>query len=217
VAEIVEKKIEERVRSQLNSRIPEEIPLQSQDLQRQILEVQAELHNSEARRYHATLRESPFSLPLRPLLRPLATPLQSPSSSRHSIPPTPTTGDGSTTPTTTTSTLDDYPLTPSPLFPRDMAALFKLGSDEARMLMKDYGLEGIPEEPDDVQIGGGTNGTDNPDTPVASPTRRSAEESATRERDLSRFMAHIGVPFRMVPQKSSRKDRVQLPPLIINC
>jgi hypothetical protein len=159
-----------------------------------------------------------------------------------SIPSTPITAVAMSTPSTSTSTVDEVgPLTPSPLFPRDMASLFKLGPDDARALVRDYGLlEDIPEENGEAEVvrlnGSPTCSGTGSATPGGSPdVERMPEANVTRERDLSRFMAHIGVssdclilcldlldcyvkvPFRMVPQQSSRRDRTQLPPLIINC
>ena len=170
--------------------------------------------------------------------------MQSPYPTYFSIPSTPIAAVAMSTPSTSTSTVDEVgPLTPSPLFPRDMASLFKLGPDEARALVRDYGLlEDIPEENGDSEVVRVNGSPNRSDTGLAAPggspdLRRMPEENVTRERDLSRFMAHIGVssdclivcldlfncyrylkvPFRMVPQQSSRRDRTQLPPLIINC
>ena len=79
-----------------------------------------------------------------------------------------------------------------------MASLLKLGPNDARALVRDYGLlEDIPEENGEAEVrlnGSPTRSDTGLATPGGSPdVERMAEANITRERDLSRFMAHIGV------------------------
>jgi hypothetical protein len=67
--------------------------------------------------------------------------------------------------------LNDATPTASPLFPRDLKTLFALKSEEADTLVKEYGL--------------GDQAT--PVTPIV------AEGTDLRERNLNKFMSHIGV------------------------
>ena len=92
VTEIVKEKVREEVCAsvfllmrrrltksfQLDARIPNDLRESSFDHQRQMLQVQTDLHNSEARRYNASLQSPSINVPLRPLLRPVPTPEQSP-------------------------------------------------------------------------------------------------------------------------------------------
>jgi hypothetical protein len=104
---------------------------------------------------------------------------------------------------------DDFePPTPSPLFPRDLATLLKFGPNEARTLAKDYGLlADIPEErSENVEISGVRQDDDagnglgteaNTGSDGSSIDKQIAEEKTLdRERNISRFMAHIGVRTR---------------------
>jgi hypothetical protein len=160
------------------------------------------MNYSEARRHNATLRASSLFEPLRPLLRPITAPLQSPSHSGNlTAPPTPSSIDLQSSTPLSSSTVDDFvPLTPSPLFPRDVATLLKFRPDQARTLVEDYGLlEDIPEENgenDNTRVEGGRKimtDAESSSSDESSGTRRVSDENVNRERHLSRFMAHIGV------------------------
>lgn len=74
--------------------------------------------------------------------------------------------------------IDLTPPTPSPLFPRDVKSLMRLNHEQAKSLVREYGLEPL-------QI------------PVASPFADrfgpNNEPQSSREDDLNRFMSHIGV------------------------
>ncbi|KAF4567486.1 hypothetical protein EYR36_011108 [Pleurotus pulmonarius] len=79
VKEVVAEEIKDRVQRELEKQLPEKLRKDVVQHERQLIEVQANLYNNEARRFNASL-VSPQSLtvPLRPLLRPLPTPEQSP-------------------------------------------------------------------------------------------------------------------------------------------
>ncbi|KAI0748795.1 hypothetical protein BC629DRAFT_1298285 [Irpex lacteus] len=111
VREVVQREIAERVRVQLQEQIPKKLREDVVSYKRQIMEVKVSLHNSEARRHNALIRANSLDEPLMPLLRP---------------PPLPRS--------------EWNPLTPSPLFPRDLTSLIRLGTEEARALMREYGL-----------------------------------------------------------------------------
>ncbi|KAH8087875.1 hypothetical protein BXZ70DRAFT_875678, partial [Cristinia sonorae] len=147
VKEIVRREIAERVRKELQEQIPQDMREQAARYKRQLMEVKASLHNSEARRYNALIRSSALDEPLQPLLRPF-------------------------------SKIDLTPPTPSPLFPRDITGLMRLSPNEARTLVRDYGLEPltIPET-----------------SFVESFETRKNEPQSSREEDLNRFMSYIGV------------------------
>jgi hypothetical protein len=85
-----------------------------------------------------------------------------------SLPPTPF-------PISREASLNEAAPTPSPLFPRDLKALFALRPEEAETLVKEYGL--------------GEHAA--PASPIAAIAP--AAESDARERNLNKFMAHIGV------------------------
>ncbi|KAJ6497742.1 hypothetical protein C8R45DRAFT_138091 [Mycena sanguinolenta] len=159
----VAREVNERVAYQLNEQIPDRLRQQIKSHKRQILEVQRSLHNSEARQHNSALGVDALTVQLRPLLRPLASAEQSPM-------PLPW------TPVLVPMLEEEAPPTPSPLFPRDLKALFALNSEDAEVLVRDYGLGG--EAP--------------PVTPIVALMTPGAEADS-RERNLNRFMAHIGV------------------------
>ena len=109
---------------------------------------------------------------------------------------------------------DAVPRTVSPLFPRDVATLVGLSAEEARTLVKEYGLvtEDGGEEQDaeagsksenDARRGaangrsakGGTKGAKTAERPVSGDTSSWVNSGleGSREDDLNRFMRHIGV------------------------
>ncbi|GLB37396.1 hypothetical protein LshimejAT787_0404470 [Lyophyllum shimeji] len=228
IQESVAKEVQQRVERELETQVPAELREQVQAHQREIIEVQTNLHNSEARRHNASLRSPSMTTePLRPLLRPLPSALQSPAyilkrpfTASNSLAATPMTafpGVSLTTPTVlpaastrlvvppgSNQMFELVPPTPSPLFPRDLKSLFALGPDAARSLLHDYGLynpsSAVPspntEKPRMRAV---------PDTglntPEDSPT---FENCASREQDINKFMAHIGVPYLMVPAPRPR-------------
>ncbi|KAJ7668526.1 hypothetical protein DFH06DRAFT_202446 [Mycena polygramma] len=85
-------------------------------------------------------------------------------SADQSVPPTPIPISGD---------LDESTPTASPLFPRNLKSLFALRSEEAETLVKEYGLG-------DQAV---------PITPIVAQ----GTEPDSRERNLNKFMAHIGV------------------------
>ncbi|KAF8178563.1 hypothetical protein K438DRAFT_1977800 [Mycena galopus ATCC 62051] len=164
--------------------IPEHLRQQIKSHKRQILEVQRSLHNSEARQHNSALGGEALTTELRPLLRPLPSAEQSPMP--RSMPPTPL-----PLPISREASIHEAAPTPSPLFPRDLKALFALRSEEAETLVKEYGLgEHAP-----------------PVTPIVAP----AAEADFRERNLNRFMAHIGVSRRRVPNARLPQLHVVIP------
>ncbi|KAF7362177.1 hypothetical protein MVEN_00563800 [Mycena venus] len=166
----VASEVKDRVARQLNAQIPENLRQQIKSHKRQILEVQRSLHNSEARQHNSALGPAALTAELRPLLRPLPSAEQSPTPS--SLPPTPAPISRQASLTGQTSLREITP-TPSPLFPRDLKALFALRSEEAQTLVKEYGLseEAVPV------------------TPIVAP----GSEANSREVALNKFMTHIGV------------------------
>lgn len=174
---------------------------------------------SEARRYNASLGSASWNQYLRPLLRPLPTPEQSPNIVisgafllGHSTNPSPVSARPKApapTPTHTSSLLTPgginlVPPTPSPLFPRDLKALFSLSPDTAKKLLADYGLDDSASDPSPVSPS---------NTEKASPSSSKASKKTpasatgsdktlvgdnnnkgtTGEADLNKFMLHIGV------------------------
>ncbi|KAH9942239.1 uncharacterized protein BXZ73DRAFT_97657 [Epithele typhae] len=229
VAEIVRREVAERVRRELKEKIPERTREQLRAYKMQVLEAKMRLHNSEARRANALIRSSALHEPLKPLLRPLGVP-QPPLS------PTATTACGSTratvggvapTPPATLKTKAGKHLTvdtaahgtgeddaempsSSPLFPRDLATLVQLGADEARALVRDYGLvEDVDEEEEAMKasVGKGLrggSGAGKKGRPVSGLTGLSdasdwAGREGSREDHLNRFMKYIGVGFQVLP------------------
>ncbi|KAJ6593562.1 hypothetical protein B0H19DRAFT_1281149 [Mycena capillaripes] len=182
----VAQEVKERVASQLHAQIPENLRQQIKSHKRQILEVQRSLHNSEARQHNSALGPAALTDELRPLLRPLPSAEQSPSTSRlGSMPPTPVLVSGE---------LGDTTPTASPLFPRDLKTLFALKSEEAQTLVKEYGL--------------GEQAT------AVTPIVPQASESDSRARNLNKFMAHIGVSRRRIPNARVPRLRVVIPGLV---
>ncbi|KAF8891740.1 hypothetical protein BD779DRAFT_144886 [Infundibulicybe gibba] len=204
----VAKAVKERVRQQLTIKIPQDLCQQGHSHPKEVVESQMTLHNSEARRYNASLTAALPNQPLRPLLRPLPTPAQSPVfvisktlpvydspeqspiSPRPRVPaPTPI---ASSAPyyfphgSMSKGALDVIPSspTPSPLFPRDLNALFSLGADTARTLLQEYGLGGTSDESPMIMRGATI-------TPITG--NWSSTCTPSREDNLTKFMAHIGV------------------------
>ncbi|KAJ3514789.1 hypothetical protein NLJ89_g2168 [Agrocybe chaxingu] len=245
VREVVQHSLKEvvagKVQSQLEVQIPEDLRQKALLHQRQIFEVRTALHNSEARRYNAL--QTDRSARLRPLLRPLPTPEQSPviaisrsSSQGNSSLPTPATAFPRVpAPTPIKRTFsnpfrtDIGPPTASTLFPQDLRALFSLGPEATRRLLREYGLvsaastpavetppkhRGLPSVEEEAAIGS--------DSDHGSGGENDQEAHAA---DMNKFMAHIGVPFLMIPPPkekenmgvpmSSKTRRKMLTPLII--
>ncbi|KAJ6558427.1 hypothetical protein DFH09DRAFT_1162770 [Mycena vulgaris] len=188
IHDTVAREVRDRVARELNAKIPENLRQQIKTHKRQILEVQRSLHNSEARQHNSALGPAALADKLRPLLRPLPSAEQSPSTAKPwSVPLTPL-----PLPVPVPSGGDDTAPTASPLFPRDLKALFALKSEEAQTLVKEYGLgEQAP-----------------PITPIVAGT---ANEPDSRERNLNKFMAHIGVSRRRVPNARLPQLHVVIP------
>ncbi|KAF7315180.1 hypothetical protein MIND_00032400 [Mycena indigotica] len=161
---VVAQKVKEKVAQELSMQIPQRLRQGIKTHKRQILEVQCSLHNSEARQHNSVLGSNSLTETLRPLLRPLPTAEQSPITRGPS-------------PTATSATVIDEPSpTASPLFPRDLKSLFALKSEEAETLVKEYGLEH----------------THSPVTPLSAAGKAPIVDDS-HERNLNKFMAHIGV------------------------
>lgn len=79
--------------------------------------------------------------------------------------------------------METVPPTPSPLFPHDLKTLFKLGPEDARILLRQYGL---------------SSGVSSPITPKPKGLANENENEGTSSdhvEDMNKFMAHIGVCF----------------------
>ncbi|KAI0783006.1 hypothetical protein C8Q75DRAFT_811231 [Abortiporus biennis] len=102
---------------------------------------------------------------------------------RNSIPPKPELAELviENNPRTMIREMNLVPPTPSPLFPRNLSSLMKMGVDDAKALVSEYGLHS--------------------GSPPAASARESGQES--REEILNRFMSHIGVGFQLVPGPTS--------------
>lgn len=261
--QLISDMVRERVNNELNQQMNIEVCEGSIHHERQITEVKTCIHNSEARRYNASLQSASLDVPLRPLLRPLPSPEQSPypSLSVASTPPsrlpsahprsadplTPSSLRHSASTISAGSTLSrsaSYQATaptPSALFPKDLKTLFELRPDDAKTLLKEYGLEGrapspVVEEaklraPGKLQRQVSSNRppksavTFHPSIPEESDSGSDTDEDDERAdikahvEDMNTFMAHIGVPFLMVPppkhKESNAERRKKLAPLII--
>ncbi|KAJ7209693.1 hypothetical protein GGX14DRAFT_631564, partial [Mycena pura] len=175
--------VEREVKGRLNVQIPEQLRDQIKSHKRQILEVRRGLHNSEARQYNSAIGPSALNEELRPLLRPLPTGEQSPMFG--GVPPTPAATDGE-------ANLGEPTATPSAMFPRDLKALFTLKSEEAETLVKEYGIG-------DLAL---------PVTPIT--TEGAGAEPDSHQRNLNKFMAHIGVR-RQVPNPRLPRLHIVIP------
>ncbi|KAJ7072615.1 hypothetical protein C8F01DRAFT_1104627 [Mycena amicta] len=183
VSAMVGPQVKERVAQQLGVQIPEHLRQKIKTHKRQILEVQLSLHNSEARRYNSALGPDSLTKELRPLLRPLPTADQSPMPG--SLPSTPV--------PVSSPHLEEAPSTASPLFPRDLQSLFALKSEEAETLVHQYGLG-------DLGL---------PVTPLLAQAEVCNDDS--RERNLNKFMAHIGVSRHRVPNPRFPRLHIVIP------
>jgi hypothetical protein len=215
----VGEKVEEKVREELSVQIPEDLRQQITEHRRQILEVKTDLHNSEARRYNAGLRRTSATTKLRPLLRPLPTPEQSPtiivtedSAFNSPVSALPSIRAPAPTPikrSTSNSFKGAYsfetvvPPTPSPRFPRDLKTLFSLGVEEARTLLREYGLTSgvsspVTPRPRGIPVVGDDGGS-------ADANGEMSDEGHVQ--DMNKFMAHIGVPYLMIPPPKGQEPQ----------
>ncbi|KAF9565562.1 hypothetical protein CPC08DRAFT_658991 [Agrocybe pediades] len=249
----VREQVEERVRQQLTLQIPDKLRKEVISHKRQILELKTSLHNSEARRYNALQTIPDPKARLRPLLRPLPTPEQSPviiishfDSVANSTMATPTSAYPNhfnykvPAPTpikrVTSSSLrsafipDTVPPTPSSLFPRDLAALFALSQEDTKKLLREYGLDSAVSSPVRPRPRG-LSIVNEEDTVFSDSEKGGGEEEEdegdpdAHAQDMNKFMAHIGVPFLMIPAPKEKLDptapmsaksrRKMLTPLII--
>ncbi|KAF9049883.1 hypothetical protein BJ165DRAFT_1454572 [Panaeolus papilionaceus] len=226
VREKVQQQIQERVSQELAQQIPADLPQQVTSHRQQVGEVKVTLHNTEARHYNATLR-SEKNARLRPLLRPLPTPEQSPvimisrssSLDNSSKLPTPMTAyprAPAPTPIKRTSSnkfrsnLGPIPSTPSTLFPADLKALFDLGPEETKKLLRDYGLNSAVTPT--VAKGKGLPGVQEEDD-ITNALEGEKEEDehdklAAHAKDMNTFMAHIGVPYLMIPPRKDKEQNI---------
>ncbi|KAJ6576848.1 hypothetical protein B0H10DRAFT_2101776 [Mycena sp. CBHHK59/15] len=171
----VEREVVERVKHQLNTQIPENLRKRVKSHKRQF--------SSAARQYNSALGPTALTDELRPLLRPLPSAEQSPANANvggTTVPPTPIP--------------EEIVPTASPLFPRDLKALFSLKTEDALSLVKEYGLG------EKVQT---------PSTPTAEAASAN-DRPDSRERNLNRFMSHIGVR-RRVPNARLPQLHVTIP------
>ncbi|KAF4598130.1 hypothetical protein EYR38_006526 [Pleurotus pulmonarius] len=211
VKEVVAEEIKDRVQRELEKQLPEKLRKDVVQHERQLIEVQANLYNNEARRFNA----------------PLPTPEQSPAYVRSPIFTPDTAVPAVPLPTPLTAAPASFagprsslvPPTPSALFPKDLQSLLRYDAQRARQLLMDYGLlEETSEGPSgsDAPPSGSTSLQTPATTPSTAKAKKDNKEAkkdvkkakdpapeeisdGTREADLTKFMAHIGVPMKMVP------------------
>jgi hypothetical protein len=114
--------------------------------------------------------------------------------------------------TGTTVDVELEPPTPSPFFPRDLTSLFCLNSDAARALVREYGLvedddvyENQSLDTDSGQGGGEVESSSSGVQQIPTPTSTTKDpdvDSDSREKNLTRFMVHIGVCTVIVRQQT---------------
>lgn len=87
------------------------------------------------------------------------------------------------------------PPTPSNLFPRTLKTLFSLKSEDARLLLREYGIDESPspKSPKPVAMKRAQSSSAAPATSPASSVDTLVEDGGSREQDINKFMAHIGV------------------------
>ncbi|KDR75746.1 hypothetical protein GALMADRAFT_226392 [Galerina marginata CBS 339.88] len=221
----IQQEVEEKVREQLSVQIPEDLRQQVISHKRQILEVKTTLHNSEARRYNALQTIPGPNARLRPLLRPLPTPEQSPvilvsqsSSVGGSTLATPTSAFPRVPAPTPIKRIasnslrsalpETVPPTPSHLFPRDLGALFALSQDDARRLLREYGLDSAAASPatENAKPRGLASVDEEGDALDSDGEKAGEEDPDAHAKYLNTFMAHIGVPFLMIPAPKEKVD-----------
>ncbi|KAH6914324.1 hypothetical protein BKA70DRAFT_1261076 [Coprinopsis sp. MPI-PUGE-AT-0042] len=264
VRETIRRMVEGRVHDELITQVPEKLREGLLTQQRQIEEVKATIHNSEARRYNSSLNSASGNVPLRPLLRPLPTPEQSPVPNLSTSAPNsrlPSARPLSAYPHATAAntpfamrrsvsgfsalpsaisrsqSLGLQPIsaaTPSALFPRDLNSLFALKHGDAKALLKEYGLKSAASSPISEEekmmlkapkmqkrssSSKAVPKVHQPSIPEESENSEDEEEFEEHVQDMNTFMAHIGVPFLMVPPPKSKESnterRKKLAPLII--
>jgi len=106
--------------------------------------------------------------------------------------------------------IDIEPPTPSPFFPKNLGSLLKMKPEDARALVKDYGLEDIVEEqqnenqePASVEANGNKTPEQHENSTNTTATSNSTGEGGgvdndndndnDHQRNLKRIMVHIGV------------------------
>ncbi|KAF6760193.1 hypothetical protein DFP72DRAFT_805518 [Ephemerocybe angulata] len=225
--------IEGRVRRELSPQVPDHLRQSASNHERQMFEVQADLHNAEARRYNASLQSVSLSVPLRPLLRPVPTPEQSPYPIllTSAMDPTPERMSGFPLPhvampirrstsnapsaISRSQSLQSVASTASAsaLFPKDLKSLFALDSGSTKTLLREYGLQSAMSSPavDDgkpkahrLPSQSHSPVAQRPPSPVIEESEMNGDIDAHVE-DMNTFMSHIGVPFLMVPPPKSKE------------
>ncbi|KAF9526668.1 hypothetical protein CPB83DRAFT_857595 [Crepidotus variabilis] len=119
------------------------------------------------------------------------------------------------------------PPTASTFFPPDLKSLFSLGPEDTRRLLREYGLASATATPalerppkeralPSVDEESGSPGSDSDAEIYISIKKGKQKESDTEDEedpeahaaDMNKFMAHIGVPFLMVPAPKDKGERV---------
>ncbi|KAL0581326.1 hypothetical protein V5O48_000702 [Marasmius crinis-equi] len=131
--DVVQMKVSEKVGRLLVQRIPEELRDSVRGHRQQILEVQTNIHNTEARRMNSCLKSSADTL--YPLLRPIHTADLSGPSSLESA----------------ESDTAVEPPTPSEKFPANLGNLWFLPEADLKALLQEYGVDSI--QPSDISGG----------------------------------------------------------------
>ncbi|EPQ58046.1 hypothetical protein GLOTRDRAFT_126535 [Gloeophyllum trabeum ATCC 11539] len=193
---MVSQNLKKRVADELasESQIPETLKARIKETQPTLVNMQVDLYNREAKRYHGTIRSHKDKDPLRPPLRPAKSlsaesPSTSAAAAQKAIPPTPI---SARTNSGSNQEMEVEPPTPSPLFPSNMRALMRLKLEDARRITAEYNWPVIPEESEGgIGDGGGES----------------------REHYINTIMSHSGIPFKLPtsPQRHTRR------PTIITC
>ncbi|KAK7045649.1 hypothetical protein VNI00_007482 [Paramarasmius palmivorus] len=192
VKDAVARKVSSKVADLLATHVSEDLRDQVKAHRRQLLDIQTNMHNSEARRHNSSLRSSADTL--RPLVRPL-------SASQLLGPPL-------DTPLSSLTTAVEPP-TPSLNFPKSLGEVYTLSTEDARNLLKEYGIN-LPNSP--KNNGTPTTGQISPDcspSSAASSATMVDWREASREEIINTFMAHIGVRSTSI---TARSDLCELVP-----
>jgi hypothetical protein len=89
------------------------------------------------------------------------------------------------------------PPTPSPRFPRDLKSLFQLGFQDAKALLREYGLSSGVSSPTTPN----PRGLPDVSTSGSSDANGNTNDDEGHVKDMNKFMAHIGVCYVLLDAK----------------